>query len=399
MVGASGERQLWPALQTVDPDVVVMDVALDGDGGVILCHRLKRRPDAPCVVIYSAFADRTLISPRCWRMPTRCSPSEPTPGSSARRCATSPRLPQPFRFCRSRSAGSDARDRAPGRARGPAPRPAPVRGGVDGAAAPLMRTGRRGGPGRQPPSPRAGRVIAARHGGRRLRRARALLPRRDSQSDRERRQPGGCHVTGGHSSGEEHRAGCCSRDLMAGTCPAGGNRRDACHPSDDSLAQRADRGKAVVRAVLRACGAVDSVDAAIRRRPPDSAVVGMAGWEIRPRGDAPAIGFSRTGAVGHSASAGSAMRVGPAQRRGRGATRRIAGPRTPCRGTKPLIGAQCPPESLPSSLPHDGCCAPHALEHRPALSSVGGRRPHRQRIGRVGDPARRAPVGERHRTR
>ena len=104
MVGASGERQLWPALQTVDPDVVVMDVALDGDGGVILCHRLKRRPDAPCVVIYSAFADRTLISPRCWRMPTRCSPSEPTPGSSARRCATSPRLPQPFRFCRS-SAG------------------------------------------------------------------------------------------------------------------------------------------------------------------------------------------------------------------------------------------------------------------------------------------------------
>jgi DNA-binding NarL/FixJ family response regulator len=60
---ASGERQLWPALQRMDPDVVLMDFGLQGEDGVILCHRLKRRPNAPGVVMYSAFADRTLISP------------------------------------------------------------------------------------------------------------------------------------------------------------------------------------------------------------------------------------------------------------------------------------------------------------------------------------------------
>jgi DNA-binding NarL/FixJ family response regulator len=60
---ASGGRQMWRMLGPADPDVVLMDFDLDGEDGVILCHRLKRRPDAPAVVLYSAFADRTLISP------------------------------------------------------------------------------------------------------------------------------------------------------------------------------------------------------------------------------------------------------------------------------------------------------------------------------------------------
>jgi DNA-binding NarL/FixJ family response regulator len=60
---ATGGRQMWRTLDTADPDVVLMDFDLDGEDGVILCHRLKRRPDAPGVVLYSAFADRRLISP------------------------------------------------------------------------------------------------------------------------------------------------------------------------------------------------------------------------------------------------------------------------------------------------------------------------------------------------
>jgi DNA-binding NarL/FixJ family response regulator len=60
---ASGARQLWPTLMRTEPDVVLMDFALDGVDGVILCHRLKRRPDAPRVVLYSAYADRALIAP------------------------------------------------------------------------------------------------------------------------------------------------------------------------------------------------------------------------------------------------------------------------------------------------------------------------------------------------
>jgi len=60
---ASGERQLWRTLAVSGPNVVLMDFELDGEDGVILCHRLKRRPDAPAVILYSAFADRTLIAP------------------------------------------------------------------------------------------------------------------------------------------------------------------------------------------------------------------------------------------------------------------------------------------------------------------------------------------------
>jgi len=59
---ATGGRQMWRMLGSAEPDVLLMDFDLDGDDGVILCHRLKQRPDAPGVVLYSAYADRALIS-------------------------------------------------------------------------------------------------------------------------------------------------------------------------------------------------------------------------------------------------------------------------------------------------------------------------------------------------
>jgi AmiR/NasT family two-component response regulator len=36
---ATGGRQLWRMLGAADPDVVLMDFDLDGEDGVILCHR------------------------------------------------------------------------------------------------------------------------------------------------------------------------------------------------------------------------------------------------------------------------------------------------------------------------------------------------------------------------
>jgi DNA-binding NarL/FixJ family response regulator len=60
---ATGGRQMWRTLAAADPDVVVMDFDLDGEDGVILCHRLKQLVDPPAVVVYSAYADRILIAP------------------------------------------------------------------------------------------------------------------------------------------------------------------------------------------------------------------------------------------------------------------------------------------------------------------------------------------------
>jgi len=60
---ASHGRELWPILERTDPDVVIMDLHLPDDDGLLLCHRIKRRPPAPRVVINSAYADASLIAP------------------------------------------------------------------------------------------------------------------------------------------------------------------------------------------------------------------------------------------------------------------------------------------------------------------------------------------------
>ncbi len=60
---AAGEAELWPILDRADPDAVLLDFHLRGDDGIVLCHRIKRAKRGLAVVLYSEFADRTLIAP------------------------------------------------------------------------------------------------------------------------------------------------------------------------------------------------------------------------------------------------------------------------------------------------------------------------------------------------
>ena len=60
---AAGARELWPLLQLTDPDVVLMDFHLGEDDGILLCHRIKRSPASPRVVLYTAFGDTSLVAP------------------------------------------------------------------------------------------------------------------------------------------------------------------------------------------------------------------------------------------------------------------------------------------------------------------------------------------------
>ncbi len=59
---ASGE-DLWAMLNRTKPDVVVLDYHLPGDDGLVLCRRIKRQLAAPAVLLYSAYADASLVIP------------------------------------------------------------------------------------------------------------------------------------------------------------------------------------------------------------------------------------------------------------------------------------------------------------------------------------------------
>jgi DNA-binding NarL/FixJ family response regulator len=64
LVGASAsERELWQLLRRSQPDVVVLDLHHPGRDGLVLSLRIKREPDAPRVILYSASADSELIVP------------------------------------------------------------------------------------------------------------------------------------------------------------------------------------------------------------------------------------------------------------------------------------------------------------------------------------------------
>jgi DNA-binding NarL/FixJ family response regulator len=54
------EEALWRHLAGLRADVVVTDYDLARGNGLVLCQRLKERPQAPAVVIYSAYAGPAL---------------------------------------------------------------------------------------------------------------------------------------------------------------------------------------------------------------------------------------------------------------------------------------------------------------------------------------------------
>jgi len=59
----AGADELEPALRRTQPDVVLLDYHLPGTDGLQLCRRLKRRAPAPAVLLYSAWADASLVVP------------------------------------------------------------------------------------------------------------------------------------------------------------------------------------------------------------------------------------------------------------------------------------------------------------------------------------------------
>ena len=60
---ASDEEELWPALNRTKPDVVLLDYHLPPADGLVLCRRIKRTMPPPKVLLYSAYADASLVIP------------------------------------------------------------------------------------------------------------------------------------------------------------------------------------------------------------------------------------------------------------------------------------------------------------------------------------------------
>ena len=60
---AASEDELWPALHRTKPDVVILDYHLPPADGLQLCRRIKRTMPPPRVLLYSAYADASLVIP------------------------------------------------------------------------------------------------------------------------------------------------------------------------------------------------------------------------------------------------------------------------------------------------------------------------------------------------
>lgn len=60
---AASVNELWPALHRTKPDMIILDYHLPHDDGLTLCRRIKRQIPAPAVLLYSAYADASLIIP------------------------------------------------------------------------------------------------------------------------------------------------------------------------------------------------------------------------------------------------------------------------------------------------------------------------------------------------
>lgn len=60
---AADEGELWPLLSRTRPDVVIVDFQLPGRHGLLLCRRIKATVHPPRVMVYSAFANDSLVLP------------------------------------------------------------------------------------------------------------------------------------------------------------------------------------------------------------------------------------------------------------------------------------------------------------------------------------------------
>jgi DNA-binding NarL/FixJ family response regulator len=58
---AADEHELWPLLQRTRPAIVVLDLHHPGRDGLALCLRIKRQPDPPAVVLFSAYTPAALV--------------------------------------------------------------------------------------------------------------------------------------------------------------------------------------------------------------------------------------------------------------------------------------------------------------------------------------------------
>jgi DNA-binding NarL/FixJ family response regulator len=60
-LASASADDLEPAVHRTKPDVVLLDYHLPGADGLRLCRRLKRHAPAPAVLLYSAYADKSLV--------------------------------------------------------------------------------------------------------------------------------------------------------------------------------------------------------------------------------------------------------------------------------------------------------------------------------------------------
>jgi DNA-binding NarL/FixJ family response regulator len=58
---AAGEHELWPLVRYARPAVTILDLHHPGRDGLALCLQIKRHPDPPAVVLYSAYTSAGLI--------------------------------------------------------------------------------------------------------------------------------------------------------------------------------------------------------------------------------------------------------------------------------------------------------------------------------------------------